>query len=763
MKRLIGAGEYPGRIVIHICLALTLLVQPAFSGKAPPDKRFHLPTYQQIKTLDGEFTLKVESRIVLKKDDPQLLALLNAPRGWGQKIRYATGFPLEIVVDSAPMAGDIVFDKDSGGRLAEKAKSAVLSTQPGNSKATKKNIGSNVLQEGYLLAIGKDRADVTYVETTGALRALQSLTLMLMADGKTAGKHRTIGAADVFDYPLYENRRIMLDVARFYLPTDQLIGIMDKMSMHKLNELHLHLNDSVREMGLGDLLNSGGKPPKAGFFRLYNEDKPRPDLWPSDGLVYTKKDWAKLETAAHRYGIKIIPEFDAPGHAMAFAKDEPKLKYAQNKDTIDTSNAKVAVDYFTKLIMDFRPWFKSDTIHIGGDEAWGNKHVSTVNYINGLYANLVKSPENPEGFEHFWIWYEAKLSRGKFAESINDINKNINIAYWLTWDPLPTKNSRLEEIRKRSAKWIDGEGLSFYVVPKLPALFSPDGIDPAEAYASYGERLKQYQNQGTIPDGIQLSLWNDVSKLSGLTFDEINATLGQSIAATGLVSWRGLIYDGSNKVVPINMSGFGDLLPVSQEMSSYWVRDRFPYFDGGQALQVLLDASRHLKLQTLIRINIPFTEVGLNLFTQTTYEKASWDWMAWDMVDMANAFRGPKRLDGAWITKNPQSSYGGFVALELPGEGNGFYHRPGFICRDIGFALGERKQSACNADYWKEPLSVPQQIPIEKSGAGTLKLAKPKTFNGSFRLHDGKLVLPRNSSFNRLNPIFAGGTVEYYD
>ncbi|MBB3237958.1 family 20 glycosylhydrolase [Phyllobacterium endophyticum] len=523
-----GAIEYPARFVIHICLALALLVQPAFAGKAPPNKRFHLPTFQQIKSLDGEFTLKDESRIVLKKDDAQLVAVLNAPRGWAEKLRYATGFPLKIIVDSAPVAGDIVLDKDSGGKLAEMAKSAVLSTQPGNSKATKKNIGSNVLQEGYLLAIGKDRADVTYVETMGALRALQSLTLMLMTDGKTAGNHRTIGAADVFDYPLYENRRIMLDVARFYLPTDQLIGIMDKMSMHKLNELHLHLNDSVREMGLADLLNPGGNPPKAGFFRLYNEDKPRPKLWPSDGLVYTKKDWAKLEAAALRYGIKIIPEFDAPGHAMAFAKDEPKLRYAANKDTIDTSDSKVAVDYFTTLIMEFRPWFKSDTIHIGGDEAWGNKHVSTVNYINELYTNLLKPTGNLEGFKHVWIWYEAKLANGKFTESINDINPNINIAYWATVDPLPTKNSRLEEIKKRPAKWIDGEGLSFYVVPKMPAGFSPDGIDPGEAYAYYGERLKRYQNQGTIPDGIQLSLWNDVSKLNGLTSDEITPHWGRA-------------------------------------------------------------------------------------------------------------------------------------------------------------------------------------------------------------------------------------------
>ncbi|PSH60382.1 hypothetical protein [Phyllobacterium endophyticum] len=211
------------------------------------------------------------------------------------------------------------------------------------------------------------------------------------------------------------------------------------------------------------------------------------------------------------------------------------------------------------------------------------------------------------------------------------------------------------------------------------------------------------------------------------------------------------------------MSGFGNLISVSQELSSYWVRDRFPYVDGGQALQVLLDASRHLKLQTPIQINIPFTDLRLSLFTQTTYEKSAWDWMAWDMEDMTRAFRGPKRLDGAWITRNPQSSSGGFVALELPGEGNGSYYRPGFICRDIGFALGERKQSACDTDTWTEPLEVKNLTAIEKSGAGTLKLVKPKAFNGYFGLYDGKLLLPRSSDFNKRGPTFAGGTVEYYD
>ncbi|MBZ9600816.1 family 20 glycosylhydrolase [Phyllobacterium chamaecytisi] len=708
---------------LSLCLA-ALFAQPhsAFSAAKGP-----LSTLQQKKRLDSDFALTKDTRIVLKEANPDLAALLDAPRGWAQKLRYATGLPLEIIMDTNPTANDIVLTNIPDQSFLDAAKSAKVNTSPGKSGNYTKTIEQNVLAEGYQFNISRKGVVIGYKETIGALRGFQSLTLMAMSDSNPAGKHKRIAGAEGMDYPLFENRRIMLDVARYYMPVDQLIGYMDKMSLHKLNELHLHLNDSAMD---GTILSAEGFLPKKGYFRLYNEDKPRFKLIPTDGDVYTRKDWERLEAAAYRYGIKLVPEFDTPGHALAFAKDNPKLTYASNGDTIITKDPDKAVTYFADLIGEFKPWFKSDTIHIGGDEAWGNSHEDTVKYINKLYDRLARSPGNPAGFKNVWIWYEAKrdLWGGKFAESVGDFNKDINIAYWLSTRGLPTA-SDLTELSSIKSKWIDGEGSKFYFVPKTPIGFSSRGIGPEQAYLAYEGQLQRYEAYKTIPSGLQLSQWNDVSKLLNIGVDYINAGLSESIAGMGFISWSGLVYDKDSKVKPYKDTGYDGLIGVSQEMSSYWVRDRFPYFDGEQALQLLMQFSRHRQITTAWALFIPLPAP----FDYLKESDADKDWMAWDTQDLAATFNGPVFLHK-----------GTFVA-DLPGEGKAMTDRPDWICRDIGFALKERQTSACDKDEWPNWLSGEELGDLEKSGAGTLKLSGNITLKGRVRLDEGTLIVPKNS------------------
>ncbi|WP_157929535.1 family 20 glycosylhydrolase [Phyllobacterium zundukense] len=355
-------------------------------------------------TLDTDFVLTNGSKVVLVDKNDELFKMLNAPRGWAQKLRYATGFPLEIVNGGTATKNDIALSKVvvSESDLAyQTLNKQFLEAKVKTGFASYKPVQTNIQREGYWFSASHDGLKIVYIQAMGGLRGFQTATLMAMSDGKAVGAHTTIKGVQGTDYPQYENRRIMLDVARKFIPVDQLIGYMDKMSMHKLNELHLHLNDSTS--------TTVGGAPSEGYFRLYNEAKPRRLLIPSeqmfntiaDGIieltgdkkVYDSKDWARLEDAAYRYGIKLIPEFDAPGHAGAFMKDGKNIliyslppyptddTYSDNilandmyniwggnltsADPANFPNNKTnTVRYFAELIGEFRDWFKSDTIHI---------------------------------------------------------------------------------------------------------------------------------------------------------------------------------------------------------------------------------------------------------------------------------------------------------------------------------------------------------------------------------------------------------------
>lgn len=62
------------------------------------------------------------------------------------------------------------------------------------------------------------------------------------ASGKAA-QAWTIPAVTIKDKPRFAYRGFMLDVARFFMPKEDLLRMIDCMAMLKLNRLHLHLTD----------------------------------------------------------------------------------------------------------------------------------------------------------------------------------------------------------------------------------------------------------------------------------------------------------------------------------------------------------------------------------------------------------------------------------------------------------------------------------------------------------------------------------------
>lgn len=677
--------RFLSRTCLSLCLAMAMLgVAPAtpFAAAISDGEFFLKSTWPS--SITGDFMLTSASRIIVVGDVDEkleengktdgkgdLAALLDEPRGWAQKLRYATGFELEIVSNvSDGKASDIVLRRvpvDSVDFIAPGYGMFVVAN-PSDPNSTKKKITKNYKQEGYLFSANATGLTITYAKTLGGFRGFQTATLMVMNDDdKAVGTHRTIQGINGFDYPQYENRRIMLDVARQFVPVDQLIGYMDKMSMHKLNELHLHLNDSTAP-------ELGGA--KNGYFRLYNESKPRELLIPADQpikdgkpdfaagkTVYDSKDWANLEKAAYRYGIKLVPEFDAPGHASAFKDDGAgSLQYAPVdrltllskpwaiSDSILTNdvgdrwtpskNLENTVTYFESLIRDFRPWFKSDTIHIGGDEADPNKYPDTIKYINTLYDRIKKTPQNKDGFTHVWMWDDGIHMVNGMPGLYQGANSEIGIVRWQDW----FDKSFLQIKNRPESKWIDAEGTEFYYTPRnfLPNNYTSIGKTSPEIYNSYLRRLALYSSIGTIPNGIQYTQWSHLAGFPGnqINPDYINAGLSKTFPGIGYFTWHGAD-DIPNPVVqivgltpsrifrPYDYIYIERLINVSQEMSAFWVHERLKK-SVAEAKDVLMKASKHRELYREFFGPVPGD------IRETT--NADTDWMGWDVSDMALAF-----------------------------------------------------------------------------------------------------------------------------
>ena len=91
--------------------------------------------------------------------------------------------------------------------------------------------------EAYFLKVDTANMKITIVgrSCAGVFWGIQSL-LSLEKEGKVS--HVTIR-----DEPRYHHRELGVDVARNFMPKEEIMKLIDAMAMYKLNKLHLHLTD----------------------------------------------------------------------------------------------------------------------------------------------------------------------------------------------------------------------------------------------------------------------------------------------------------------------------------------------------------------------------------------------------------------------------------------------------------------------------------------------------------------------------------------
>jgi hexosaminidase len=233
------------------------------------------------------------------------------------------------------------------------------------SSAPVPQLGEN---EAYVLHIEAEKAVLRAPTTLGVLRGLETLLQLVDSTASPALTETGASAATsgwflpavlVQDAPRFPWRGLMLDVARHWQPMDVIKRNLEGMAAMKLNVLHLHLTE---DQG----------------FRIESKTHPRLHQLGSDGLYFTQADIREIIAFAADRGIRVVPEFDIPGHATSWLVAYPELGSAPGPYVIerrwgifdpvlDPTNEKVYA-LLADFLGEMAALFPDPYMHIGGDE-----------------------------------------------------------------------------------------------------------------------------------------------------------------------------------------------------------------------------------------------------------------------------------------------------------------------------------------------------------------------------------------------------------
>ncbi|XEC32711.1 family 20 glycosylhydrolase [Streptomyces fradiae] len=243
--------------------------------------------------------------------------------------------------------------------------------------------------EAYRLTVDRNGVELVGGGPAGAFWGLQTLRQMLGAAAfrkapLDRARRWAVPAGTVTDGPRFPWRGLMLDVARHFMPKDDVLRQLDLMAAHKLNVLHLHLTD---DQGWRIEIKRHPRLTEVGGWRARSKWGHRASpLWDETphGGYYTQDDIREIVGYAADRHISVVPEIDVPGHSQAAIAAYPELG---NTDVIDTTalsvwdtwgvNPNVLAPTDTVLrfyegvfeeVLDLFPAEVSPFVHIGGDE-----------------------------------------------------------------------------------------------------------------------------------------------------------------------------------------------------------------------------------------------------------------------------------------------------------------------------------------------------------------------------------------------------------
>jgi hexosaminidase len=214
--------------------------------------------------------------------------------------------------------------------------------------------------ESYHLQITADEVHLEAANPLGILHGLQTFLQLV----RITPRGFAVPAMTIDDQPRFPWRGLSLDVSRHFMPLDVVYRNLDGMEAVKLNVFHWHLSD---DQG----------------FRVESKQFPLLQQKGSDGLFYTQEEIRNVIEYARDRGIRVIPEFDMPGHATAWFVGYPDLASGAGPYQIERKwgifdpamdpTRDSTYQFLDTFIGEMASLFPDAYFHVGGDENNGKE------------------------------------------------------------------------------------------------------------------------------------------------------------------------------------------------------------------------------------------------------------------------------------------------------------------------------------------------------------------------------------------------------
>lgn len=364
------------------CLLIGLLIPMIAVAQSKPVSI--VPTPVQMSLQAGSFRLAPNTVIVADN------ASLSEARLLSRSLSPATGFSVE-VRPSTP----------SG------VPSIGLKIDP-----SLKNLGS----EGYRLVVTPERISIRASATAGLFYAGQSLLQLfppeIYRESKVSNVDWTVPCVQIEDYPQFQWRGALLDVARHFMPKEFVKKFIDLLALHKLNSFQWHLTDDqgwrieIKKYPKLTQIGAWRKETLVGRLESNSQQELKFDGIPHGGL-YTQDDAREIVEYARVRHINVVPEIEMPGHAQAAIAAYPELGNTGQQLEVGTKwgviedifNPKETTILFLQdVLTEILQIFPSKFVHIGGDEAVKTQWKASAEAQARINELGLKNEEELQGY-----------------------------------------------------------------------------------------------------------------------------------------------------------------------------------------------------------------------------------------------------------------------------------------------------------------------------------------------------------------------------
>ena len=237
------------------------------------------------------------------------------------------------------------------------------------------------VDESYTISVASAGAcTITASTVWGAIHGLESFTQLLERNSaQGVGQiNMPYAPVSVTDSARFTHRGILIDSARHFLPVQTIKRMIDTLPMANFNVLHWHVVD-------------------AQSFPLDTPSSPemyKGAFMPEE--VYSMADITDIDNYATDRGVRILYEFDGPGHTASWGKGYPEIladcreKYSSNINNLAVNpTIDKTYDVLTGILKDVVTATNTKFLHLGGDEVVYGCWAADAQIVDYMAANNI--------------------------------------------------------------------------------------------------------------------------------------------------------------------------------------------------------------------------------------------------------------------------------------------------------------------------------------------------------------------------------------